>query len=166
MTVRRLLKAGEAIRSVVSMAILTEVRDPRVKNVTVLGVEVAPDMREAKVIISIMGNKTQQATALRGLKNSAGFLQSKIADRIDSRYTPRLSFVVDDGVKKSLAVNQILEQIAAERKSPKQDETSNDEVEDQLVEDQLVDEVGVEEADLEEVREAVDETDKPESSAS
>jgi ribosome-binding factor A len=115
MTARRILKAGEAIREVVSMAILTELRDPRVKNVTVLGVEVAPDMREAKVVVSIMGNKTQQATSLRGLQNSAGFLQAKIADRIDTRYTPKLKFVLDDGVKKSMAVSQILEQIAAER---------------------------------------------------
>lgn len=97
------------------MAILTELRDPRVKNVTVLGVEVAPDMREAKVVVSIMGNKTQQATSLRGLQNSAGFLQSRIADRIDTRYTPKLTFVLDDGIKKSMAVSQILEQIAAER---------------------------------------------------
>jgi ribosome-binding factor A len=115
MTARRILKAGEAIREVVSMAILTEIRDPRVKNVTVLGVEVAPDMREAKVVVSIMGNKTQQSTSMKGLQNSAGFLQAKIADRIDTRYTPKLRFVLDDGVKKSMAVSQILEQIAAER---------------------------------------------------
>jgi len=97
------------------MAILTELRDPRVKNVTVLGVEVMPDMREAKVFISIMGSEVQQKTALRGLQNSAGFLQSRIADRIETRYTPRLTFVTDDGVKKSMAVSQILDQIAAER---------------------------------------------------
>jgi len=114
MSARRLLKAGEAIREVVSMAILTELRDPRVKNVTVIGVEVAPDMREAKVLISIMGSESQQATALRGLKNSAGFLQSKIAERIDTRYTPKLTFVADEGVKKSLAVAQLLDQIAHE----------------------------------------------------
>ena len=98
------------------MAILTELRDPRVKNVTVLGVEVMPDMREAKVFISIMGSEVQQKTTLRGLQNSAGFLQSRIADRIETRYTPRLTFVTDDGVKKSMAVSQILDQIAAERK--------------------------------------------------
>jgi ribosome-binding factor A len=115
MTVRRLLKAGEAIREVVSMAILTELRDPRVKNVTVLGVEVAPDMREAKVVVSIMGNKTQKSTSLGVLQNSAGFLQSKISERIDTRYIPKLTFVLDDGVKKSMAVSQILEQIKAER---------------------------------------------------
>jgi ribosome-binding factor A len=109
------LKAGEAIREVVSMAILTELRDPRVQHVTVLGVEVMPDMREAKVFVSIMGTPVQQKTTLRGLQNSAGFLQSRIADRIETRYTPRLTFVMDDGVKKSMAVAQILEQIAAER---------------------------------------------------
>jgi len=129
MTVRRLLKAGEAIREVVSMAILTELRDPRVKNVTVLGVEVAPDMREAKVIVSVMGNKTQQATSLKGLQNSAGFLQAKIADRIDTRYTPRLTFVLDDGVKKSLAVSQILEQLAAERAESESEKQSHQDLE-------------------------------------
>ena len=119
MSARRLLIAGEAIREVVSMAILTELRDPRVKNVTVIGVEVAPDMREAKVLISIMGSESQQATSLRGLQNSAGFLQSKIAERIDTRYTPKLTFVADAGVKKSLAVTRILDQIAHENQVSK-----------------------------------------------
>lgn len=116
MSSRRLLKAAEAIREVVSMAILTELRDPRVKNVTVTSVEVSPDMREAKVMVSVMGNENQQKLTLRGLENSAGFLQSKIAKRIDTRYTPRLQFVIDDGVKKSLAVAEILQKIAEERK--------------------------------------------------
>lgn len=124
MSSRRLLKAGEAIREVVSMAILTELRDPRVKNVTVLGVEVMPDMREAKVAVSIMGSPAQQATALRGLQNSAGFLQSRIADRIDTRYTPRLTFVKDDGVKKSMAVAEILDMLAAERDQDSHDSPS------------------------------------------
>ena len=97
------------------MAILTELRDPRVQNVTVLGVEVMPDMREAKVAVSIMGTPTQQQTALRGLQNAAGFIQSRIADRIETRYTPRLTFVKDDGIKKSMAVSEILEKLAAER---------------------------------------------------
>ncbi|MCE2754043.1 MAG: 30S ribosome-binding factor RbfA [Pirellula sp.] len=117
MSTRRLLKAAEAIRGVVSMAILTELRDPRVQNVTVVGVEVTPDMREAKVLVSVMGNDAQQRTVLKGLQNSVGFLQSKIADRIETRYIPRLTFVMDEGVKKSVAVQQILEQISKEREA-------------------------------------------------
>ncbi|WP_254506780.1 30S ribosome-binding factor RbfA [Anatilimnocola floriformis] len=111
MTSRRLLKAAEAFRSVVSMAILTEVRDPRVKHVTVIGVEVAPDMKSAKVHVSIMGDEKQQGLALRGLQNSAGFLQSVIAEKVDARYTPKLTFVMDKGVKHSLEVARILKEV-------------------------------------------------------
>jgi len=108
---RRLLKAAEAIRGVVSMAILTELRDPRVKNVTVVGVEVLPDMKSAKVYVSIMGSEKEQQLSLSGLQNAAGFLQKKIAERIETRYTPRLTFVLDKGVKNSLEVDRILREV-------------------------------------------------------
>jgi ribosome-binding factor A len=93
------------------MAILTELRDPRVKNVTVVGVEVLPDMKSAKVFVSIMGSEKEQQLGLSGLQNAAGFLQKKIAERIESRYTPRLTFVLDKGVKASLEVNRILREV-------------------------------------------------------
>ncbi len=115
MASRRMLKAAEAIREVVSMAILTEIRDPRVQNVTVTGVEITPDMRSAKVLVSVMGDEGKQQLCIRGLTNSAGFLQAKIAKRIETRYTPRLSFEIDLGVKKSLEVGQILADLARER---------------------------------------------------
>ncbi|TWT99122.1 Ribosome-binding factor A [Botrimarina colliarenosi] len=108
MSSRRVLKAAEAIREVVGMSILTDLRDPRIENVTVTRVEVSPDMRNARVHVSIMGNEVKQNLALKGLESSAGFLQSKIADRIDSRYTPKLVFKLDDGVKKSIAVAKML----------------------------------------------------------
>jgi ribosome-binding factor A len=124
MSSRRLLKAAAAIREVVSMAILAEMRDPRVRDVTVLGVEVSPDMRHAKVHVSIMGDETKQNLALRGLQSAAGFLQSKIASQIDTRYTPRLMFVLDQGVKKSIEMARILKQVLPP-------ETSNDETMDE-----------------------------------
>lgn len=117
MSSRRLLKAGEAIREVVASSILTELRDPRVRDVTVVGVKVSPDMREAKVSVSVMGDEAQQQLSLRGLQNAAGFLQSKIASRIDTRHTPRLQFVVDKGVQHSLLVGEILEKIKKERET-------------------------------------------------
>lgn len=111
MTSRRLLKAAEAIREVVSMAILTELRDPRIQDVTVTQVEVAPDMRQAKVHVSIMGNESRQQLCLRGLQNAAGFLQQRVNDRIDTRYTPRLQFVLDQGVKRSIEVSRLLREL-------------------------------------------------------
>jgi ribosome-binding factor A len=111
MTSRRAQKAAEAIREVVSMSILTEIQDPRIRDVTVTYVEVSADLRHAKVHVSVMGDDTRQQLSLRGLQNAAGFLQSKIAHRIETRYTPRLSFLLDLGVKKSIAVAQILREV-------------------------------------------------------
>ncbi|MFM7035970.1 MAG: 30S ribosome-binding factor RbfA [Planctomycetia bacterium] len=111
MSTRRSLKAAEAVREVVSMAILTEVRDPRVKDVTVTGVEMAHDMRSAVVHVSVMGGEAKQQLALRGLASSAGFLQSRIADRIETRYTPRLTFKLDSGVKRSIEIARMLDQV-------------------------------------------------------
>jgi len=108
---RRLLKAAAAIREVVSMAILTQVRDPRVQDVTVTRVEVAPDMRHATVHVSVMGSPQRQQLALRGLASSAGFLQSQIAERIETRYTPRLRFELDGGVKHSLEIARVLGEV-------------------------------------------------------
>ena len=115
MTSRRLLKAAEAIREVVATSILTDLRDPRVKNVTVIAVEVAPDMREAKVSVSVMGSEKRKQESLRGLQNSAGFLQSKIANRIDSRYTPKLRFILNKGADNAMVVSELLAKIAEEK---------------------------------------------------
>ena len=120
MTSRRLLKAAEAIREVVAASILTELRDPRVQDVTVVGVKVSPDMREAQVAVSVMGDESQQQLSLRGLQNAAGFLQSRIASRIEARYTPRLQFVIDKGIQHSLLVGEILEKIKRENDEPEQ----------------------------------------------
>jgi ribosome-binding factor A len=111
MSSRRVLKAAEAIREVVSMAILSDLRDPRIEGVTVTYVEVSPDMRLAKVHVSIMGDEAKQRLSLHGLRSSAGYLQSKLSDRIDTRYTPRIRFELDEGVKKSLAISQMLQEL-------------------------------------------------------
>lgn len=124
MASRRTLKAAEAIREVVSMAILVEIKDPRVRDVTVTRVEVAPDMRSAKVYVSVMGDEKKQNLSLRGLESSAGFLQTKVAKRIDTRYTPRLSFVLDQGVKKQLEVLRILQEVLPKDRPPEGEDSA------------------------------------------
>ena len=108
---RRAQKVAEAIREVVSMAILAEMKDPRVQDVTVTYVEVAGDLRSAKVHVSVMGDEAKQRLAVHGLTRAAGFLQARCAARIDMRYTPRLQFLLDQGVKKSIAIAKILSEV-------------------------------------------------------
>ncbi len=122
MSSRRVLKAAQAIREVVSMAILTEIKDPRVSDVTVTFVEVSPDMRAAKVHVSVMGDEKKQQLCLRGLQNSAGFLQSKVGNRIETRYIPRIQFELDQGIKNSMIVTRILEEVLP--KDPQDSQTS------------------------------------------
>ena len=123
---RRVLKVASAIREVVSMAILTEIKDPRVHDVTVTFVEVSPDLRHAKIHVSVMGDMTQQKTVLAGLQNAAGFLQQKIGRRIETRYTPRLKFVLDQGVKKSIEVSRILQEVLPDRSAEPPPEEPSD----------------------------------------
>lgn len=111
MSSRRVLKAAQAIREVVSTAIITDLRDPRIENVTVTRVEVSGDMRHARIHVSVMGEQTNTRNVLKGLNNAAGFLQRKVANRIDTRYTPKLQFVLDEGLKHSLEVTKILEEV-------------------------------------------------------
>ena len=99
------------------MAILAELKDPRVRDVTVTYVEVSADLRHAKVHVSVMGDETHQKLTLRGLQSAAGFLQAKIAERIEIRYTPKLSFLLDQGVKHSIAVAQILQEVLPPEKT-------------------------------------------------
>ncbi len=120
MSSRRVLKAAQAIREVVSMAILTDIKDPRVQNVTVTFVEVTGDLRMAKVHVSVMGDDTKKQLCLRGLQHATGYLQKKVGDRIDTRYTPKVQFVLDKGLENSLAVTRILDEVLP--KQPADDE--------------------------------------------
>lgn len=122
------------------MAILTELKDPRVSDVTVTYVEVSPDMRQAKIHVSVMGDETKQNLTLRGLQNAAGFLQTKVAKRIDTRYTPRLAFVLDLGVKRSIEISQILKSVLPADSPPKENyakEIDAEEIDDHQASDEL-----------------------------
>ena len=113
----RLERVAEAIREVVSTAILFELKDPRVQGVTVLRVEVAGDLRHAKIFVSLMGDAKQQKLTMHGLGHARGFLQSKIAHRLQTRWTPVIQFVVDESVKKSIEISKLIERALAS--SPK-----------------------------------------------
>lgn len=129
---RRTERVAEAIREVVATTVLLETKDPRVRGVTVLRAEVTGDLRNAKVFVSLMGTETEQALALRGLKSARGFLQRRIAERLETRFTPVLDIVVDDSVKRSLELSRLLKDVlpAGEVQEGTADDTDGDADED------------------------------------
>jgi ribosome-binding factor A len=108
MTTRRTARVNRAIQEAVSTAVLFKVKDPRVKNVTVLRAEASDDLRQAKVYVSVMGDEKRQALTMNGLAAARGFLQSKVADRLQTKQTPILTFVLDQIVKQNAAAQAAL----------------------------------------------------------
>lgn len=104
----RLARVNEVIREVAANAVLFQIKDPRVKGVTVTRAEVSADLQHAKVYVSVMGSEKEQKLTMYGLASAAGFIQTQLAERLTTRYVPHVTFVVDEGVKKSIAIAQIL----------------------------------------------------------
>jgi ribosome-binding factor A len=154
----RTQRLAEAIREVVSAAILFEVANPRVHSITVLRTEMSGDHRNATVYVSVMGTPAEQRTAMQGLKSASGFLQSRVAARLQTRYTPILAFKLDDSVKKSVEMSRMIDEaLAADRVNHPETE-SQSEPESGAVEDADVD---VEEDDGEFDDDEDDATDSP-----
>jgi ribosome-binding factor A len=114
----RLARIAEAIREVASQTILFELKDPRVKDVTVTRAEVSADLQHAKVYVSIMGSEKEQQLCLHGLRHASGFLQRKIGDRLQTRFTPAVQFVLDKGVKHSIEITRLLNEAKAQSSPP------------------------------------------------
>src|SRR5262245_4343372 len=113
----RLARVAEAVREAASEAILYELRDPRIKFTTVTRAEVSADLQHAKVYISVMGSDRDRSLTLHGLKSAAGFIQSKLGDRMRTRYVPILEFVLDEGIRNSLEVARLLNEEKARNQS-------------------------------------------------
>src|SRR5437588_12895248 len=106
MKTHRLARVAEAVREVASETILFELRDPRVKGVTVTRAEVSGDLQHAKVYVSVMGSAAEQSLCLHGLRHAAGFIQSKLARRLQTRFPPTIRFELEEGVKKRLQLTR------------------------------------------------------------
>ena len=126
----RLARVSEIVRETAANTILFELKDPRVKNVTVTRAEVSADLQHAKVYVSVMGSEKEQQLTMHGLKSAAGFVQSKVADRLTTRFVPHITFILDEGVKKSIEIARLIRegleqaQIDAEARAAQTAETS------------------------------------------
>src|SRR5688572_33148383 len=92
----RMRRVNEAVKEVLSTHIAGDLRDPRVGFVTVTSVETSPDLRSARVYVSVLGDENERARSLDGLAASHGFLQSQVAAELRMKRTPVLEFVYDD----------------------------------------------------------------------
>jgi ribosome-binding factor A len=109
MTADRMRRVDEAMREVLSGAITSELKDPRVGFVTVTAVDTAPDLRQARVYVSVLGTDAQRRRSLDGLRSAHGFLQRRVADELHLKNTPTLDFVYDDTADRAQRIDELLE---------------------------------------------------------
>jgi len=116
MKMHRKARIAEVIREVAAETILFELSDPRVKLVTVTRAEVSGDLQHAKIFVSVMGTPGEQKLTMYGLQHAAGYVQSKLARRLQTRFTPVVQFVLDEGVKKSIEITRLINEALAEHR--------------------------------------------------
>ena len=106
----RMRRVDEAMRAVLSDAIATDLKDPRIGFVTVTGVKTSPDLRHARVYVSVLGTDPERAASMDGLRSAHGFLQRRLADELTLKHTPSLSFAYDDSVDRGMRISQLLDE--------------------------------------------------------
>lgn len=105
----RMRRVNEVIREILAAAIATELKDPRVGFVTVTSVETSPDLRTARVYVSVLGTAEERDATLAGLAHSHGFLQRKIAGEVRIKRTPTLTFHYDQSIEHGMRVSKLLD---------------------------------------------------------
>ncbi len=101
-----------ALREVLSDAISSDLQDPRVGFVTVTGVKTSPDLRHARVYVSVLGDDAARQDSLEGLRSAHGFLQARMAAELRLKHTPSLTFEYDDSVDRGMKISQLIQEIA------------------------------------------------------
>jgi len=102
-------RVNEVVREVISGAIATELQDPRIGFVTVTAVETSPDLRSARVFVSVLGDEDEREATLAGLRSSRGPLQSAIAGELRLKRTPTLTFHYDDTAERGERLSRLLQ---------------------------------------------------------
>jgi ribosome-binding factor A len=110
MTTERMRRVDEAMREVLSGAITSEIKDPRVGFVTVTAVQTSPDLRHARVFVSVLGEDPVRRRSMDGLQSAHGYLQRRVAGELRLKHTPTLQFLYDDSTDRGLRIAELVDE--------------------------------------------------------
>ena len=105
----RMRRVNEAVREVVSARLAEGLRDPRIGFVTVTSVDTSPDLRQARVYVSVLGDAEQRADTMAGLESAHGLLQQSVARELRMKHTPTLQFVFDESIQTGMRISELLD---------------------------------------------------------
>lgn len=125
------------VQKELSKLITTEIKDPRISPLTsVVAVEVAPDLKTAKVYISTLGNEEQRQDTLRGLKSAAPYMRSQLAKNINLRNTPELKFVMDQSIEYGVNMSKLIHDVTKDLNSEEELMETEDEMDDDFFDEE------------------------------
>lgn len=107
----RMRRVDEAVRQVVSDAVAHDLKDPRIGFVTVTDVRTSPDLRHARVYVSVLGTPEEQQASLDGLDSAHGLLQRRLGRELKMKHTPTLQFLLDDTAEKGFRMDELLREV-------------------------------------------------------
>jgi ribosome-binding factor A len=116
-------RVNEAVRAVVADTV-QGLKDPRIGMVTVTGVRVTPDLKEATVFVSVLGGEKKRRATLTGLRSAHGVLQARINEQLNLRRTPTLTFEYDDSVERGVRMTALIDELA--RDLPDEEQAADD----------------------------------------
>ena len=102
-------RVNEAVREVVSARLAEGLRDPRIGFVTVTSVDTSPDLRHARVYVSVLGTDDERAATMAGLESAHGVLQQTVAAELRMKHTPTLEFVFDESIQRGMRISELLD---------------------------------------------------------
>jgi ribosome-binding factor A len=106
----RMRRVNEALREVLSARIAEGLKDPRIGFVTLTSVDTSPDLRHARVYVSVLGGDSERADTLAGLASAHGMLQQTIARELRLKRTPTLQFVFDESIDRGMRISELLDE--------------------------------------------------------
>jgi ribosome-binding factor A len=110
MASERMRRVDHAIRQVIGDAVAVDLKDPRVGFVTVTDVRTSPDLSQARVYVSVLGDATQREESMAGLQSAHGYLQGRLASELHLKRTPTLTFVYDETTDQALRIEELIDQ--------------------------------------------------------
>jgi len=126
MATRRQKQVAELLHQEISQLIQYRTQDPRLGFVTVTGVEVSPDLRQARVYVSVLGDEVDAQSTLEGLASASGYFRRELGQSLTLRYIPQLSFELDTSLEYGLHIESILDNIKEERQERDGEDTPED----------------------------------------
>jgi ribosome-binding factor A len=109
----RFVRVAELLQAEIADLLLRQLKDPRLSMATISRVDVSPDLREARVYVSRVGDEREQQETMQGFAHAVGFIRSQLGKRVKLRHTPNLTFILDTAIADGVRISRLLHDLTS-----------------------------------------------------